>query len=416
MTQLVNWLMRVGLAEGAALVIGRILAVALTIVAAYLANLIAKRLLLRAIKKLVRRTKTVWDDMLVNRGVFNRLSHLAPALVVYALAAFVAQGYPTAIAVIQRAAMVYTIIVGLLVLDALLNSLVDIYRTFEMARRRPIRGFVQAAKIVLYAIVGIIVVSTIMGKSPNLLLGGLGAMTAVIMLIFKDSILGLVAGIQLSTNQMLHIGDWIEMPKYGADGDVIDLTLTTVKVQNWDKTITTIPTYALISDYFKNWRGMSESGGRRIKRSINIDMASVRFCTAEMLERFKKITYITEYVETKLDEIGAQNREAGIDESDLINGRHLTNLGTFRAYVVAYLRSHRQVHQGMTFLVRHLQPAETGLPIEIYVFSSDKVWANYEAIQADIFDHILAVIPEFELRVFQNPTGADFRALTARPS
>jgi len=416
MTQLVNWLMRLGLAEGAALVIARILAVMLTIVAAYLANLIAKRLLLRSIRKFVRRTKTVWDDMLVNRGVFNRLSHLAPALVVYALAAFVAQGRPTAIAVIQRAAMVYTIIVGLLVLDALLNSLVDIYRTFEMARRRPIRGFVQAAKIVLYAIVGIIVVSTIMGKSPNLLLGGLGAMTAVIMLIFKDSILGLVAGIQLSTNQMLHIGDWIEMPKYGADGDVIDLTLTTVKVQNWDKTITTIPTYALISDYFKNWRGMSESGGRRIKRSINIDMASVRFCTAPMLEKFKKIKHIEEYVAKKLDEIGAQNREAGIDESDLINGRHLTNLGTFRAYVVAYLRNHPQVHQGMTFLVRHLQPAETGLPIEIYVFSSDKVWANYEAIQADIFDHILAVIPEFELRVFQNPTGADFRSLTARPS
>jgi miniconductance mechanosensitive channel len=416
MTQLVDWLMRLGLAEGVALVIGRILAVALTIVAAYLANLIAKRLLLRSIKKVVRRTKTVWDDMLVNRGVFNRLSHLAPALVVYALAAFVAQGHPTAIAVIQRAAMVYTIIVGLLVLDALLNSLVDIYRTFEMARRRPIRGFVQAAKIVLYAIVGIIVVSTIMGKSPSLLLGGLGAMTAVIMLIFKDSILGLVAGIQLSTNQMLHIGDWIEMPKYGADGDVIDLTLTTVKVQNWDKTITTIPTYALISDYFKNWRGMSESGGRRIKRSINIDMASVKFCTAEMLEKFKKIKHIEEYVAKKLDEISEHNRQAGVDEADLINGRHLTNLGTFRAYVIAYLRSHRQVHQGMTFLVRHLQPAETGLPIEIYVFSSDKVWANYEAIQADIFDHILAVIPEFELRVFQNPTGADFRALGARPS
>lgn len=416
MTQLANWLMRLGLGEDVALVIGRILAVVLTIVAAYLANLIAKRLLLGSIKKLVQRTKTVWDDMLANRGVFNRLSHLAPALVIYALAPFVAQGHPPAISIIHRVAVVYMAIVGLMVLDALLNALVDIYRTFEMARRRPIRGFVQAAKIVLYAIVGIIVVSTIMGKSPNLLLGGLGAMTAVIMLIFKDSILGLVAGIQLSTNQMLHIGDWVEMPKYGADGDVIDLTLTTVKVQNWDKTITTIPTYALISDYFKNWRGMSESGGRRIKRSINIDMTSVRFCTAPMLEKFKQIKYIEAYVETKLDEIAEHNREAGVDESDLINGRHLTNLGTFRAYVVAYLRNHPQVHQGMTFLVRHLQPAETGLPIEIYVFSSDQVWAHYEAIQADIFDHILAVIPEFELRVFQNPTGDDFRTLAAPKS
>ena len=413
---IVDGLIRLGLAEGSASIVGRIvafgMAAVITVVAAYLANLIAKRLLLRAIRNLVKRTKTAWDDILVKRGVFNRLSHLAPALVIYALAGFVGQNLTTTIT-IRRAAVVYMAIVGLLVLDALLNALVDIYRTFEMARRRPIRGFVQAAKIILYAVVGIIIVSAIMGKSPSLLLGGLGAMTAVFMLIFKDSILGLVAGIQLSTNQMLHIGDWIEMPQYGADGDVIDLSLTTVKVQNWDKTITTIPTYALISDYFKNWRGMSESGGRRIKRSINIDMTSVKFCTAEMLTRFKRIKHISEYVDTKLEEIGEHNRSVGIDESDLINGRHLTNLGTFRAYVAAYLRNHPQVHQGMTFLVRHLQPTEIGLPIEIYVFSSDQAWANYEAIQADIFDHILAVVPEFELRVFQNPTGADFCALSS---
>ena len=413
MAQLADWLMQLGLGETLAFVLARILAIAITIVAAYLANLIAKRLMLRAIRKVVQRTKTAWDDMLVSRGVFNRLSHLAPALVIYALAGFVGQRTAT-VFTIQRAAIVYMAIVGLLALDALLNALVDIYRTFEMSRRRPIRGFVQAAKIILYAIVGIIIISAIMGKSPSLLLGGLGAMTAVLMLIFKDSILGLVAGIQLSTNQMLHIGDWIEMPKYGADGDVIDLSLTTVKVQNWDKTVTTIPTYALISDYFKNWRGMSESGGRRIKRSINIDMTSVRFCTTEMLEKFKKIKHISEYVDQKVAEIGEHNRSVGVDESDLINGRHLTNLGTFRAYVAAYLRNHPQVHQGMTFLVRHRQPTELGLPIEIYVFSSDQVWENYEAIQADIFDHILAIVPEFELRVFQNPTGADFRVLSAR--
>jgi miniconductance mechanosensitive channel len=231
------------------------------------------------------------------------------------------------------------------------------------------------------------------------------------MLIFKDSILGLVAGIQLSTNQMLHIGDWIEMPKYGADGDVIDISLTTLKVQNWDKTITTIPTYALISDYFKNWRGMSESGGRRIKRSINIDVTSIKFCTQEMLDKFKRFKCIREYVERKLEEIDTHNTSEGVDESDLVNGRHLTNIGTFRAYVAAYLRSHPRVHQGMTFLVRHLQPTAEGLPIQIYIFSNDQAWANYEAIQADIFDHILAVVPEFELRVFQNPTGADFQAL-----
>ena len=419
MLRLMNWLIGQGLSEDAAGVVARVIAFLLMVVAAYLANLIARRLLLRGIKNLVERTKTVWDDMLLKRHVFDRLSHLAPALVIYAMAPFVGQDpmggtVRTAMTMIlQRAAVVYMTVVGLLVLDALLNALVDIYRTFEEAHKRPIRGFVQAAKIILYAVVGIIVIATIMGRSPNLLLGGLGAMTAVIMLIFKDSILGLVAGIQLSTNEMLHIGDWIEMPKYGADGDVIDISLTTVKVQNWDKTITTIPTYALISDYFKNWRGMSESGGRRIKRSIHIDTTSVKFCTADMLERFKRIKYIKEYIERKLDEINEHNTAEGIDESDLINGRHLTNIGTFRAYVAAYLRHHPKVHQGMTFLVRHLQPTAEGLPIQIYVFSNDQAWANYEAIQADIFDHILAVVPEFDLRVFQNPTGADFKTLRA---
>jgi len=411
MEQLTDWLLRTGLNETAAEVAARVIAFLLMVGAAYVANFLAKKLLLRVIRKLVERTKTVWDDMLVKREVFNRLSHLAPALVIYAMAPFVGAGSPTAIATIQRIAMVYMAGVGLLVLDAFLSAVVDIYRTFETAQKKPIRGFVQAGKIILYVVGVIIIISIVMGKSPGLLLGGLGAMTAVLMLIFKDSILGLVAGIQLSTNQMLHIGDWIEMPKYGADGDVIDITLTTVKVQNWDKTITTIPTYALISDYFKNWRGMSESGGRRIKRSIHIDMTSVRFCTAEMLERFKRIKHIKEYIERKLQEINEHNTAEGIDENDLVNGRHLTNLGTFRAYIAAYLRHHPKVHQGMTFLVRHLEPTSEGLPIQIYVFSNDQAWANYEAIQADIFDHILAVIPEFDLRVFQNPTGADFKAL-----
>ncbi len=413
MDQLTDWLIGLGLGDGTALVVARVIAVILTAAAAYLANLLGKQLLLRIIKNLVERTKTVWDDMLLKRKVFNRLSHLAPALVIYAMAAFVGQGSPAVIATIQRVAMVYMAVVGLLVLDAFLTAFIDIYRTFELARRRPIRGFVQAAKVILFVVGGIIIVSVIMGKSPGLLLGGLGAMTAVLMLIFKDSILGLVAGVQLSANQMLHIGDWIEMPKYGADGDVIDISLTTVKVQNWDKTITAIPTYALISDYFKNWRGMSESGGRRIKRSVHIDMASIKFCNQAMLDRFKRFKCIREYIEQKLKEINEHNTAEGIDESDLVNGRHLTNVGTFRAYVAAYLRNHSKVHQGMTFLVRHLQPTAEGLPIEIYVFSNDQVWANYEAIQADIFDHILAVVPEFELRVFQNPTGADFRTLQA---
>jgi miniconductance mechanosensitive channel len=232
-----------------------------------------------------------------------------------------------------------------------------------------------------------------------------------LILIFKDTILGFIAGIQLITFNMVRQGDWIEMPSHMADGDVIDVSLATVKVQNWDKTITTIPTYALVSGSFRNWRGMSDSGGRRIKRSISIDITSIRFCDTEMLGRFKRIQYITEYVKRKLEDLSVYNSENQVDDSMLVNGRHLTNVGTFRAYLVAYLRNHPMISQEMTFLVRQLQPSERGLPIEIYVFSKRQEWARYEAIQADIFDHILAIVPLFDLRVFQAPTGADFRAL-----
>lgn len=231
------------------------------------------------------------------------------------------------------------------------------------------------------------------------------------MFIFKDAILGFVAGIQLSANRMVANGDWIEMPKYGANGDIIEIALTTVKVQNWDKTITTIPTYALITESFKNWRGMSESGGRRIKRSISIDMNTIQFCTEEMLQRFSKIQYIADYIEKTKLALQESNKLEQVDNSSLVNGIRMTNIGTFRAYVKAYLMSHPMINQEMTFLVRQLAPTEHGLPIEIYVFSKDQDWANYENIQADIFDHILAVVPEFDLRVFQDPSGMDFSKL-----
>jgi len=232
------------------------------------------------------------------------------------------------------------------------------------------------------------------------------------MLVFRDTILGLAAGIQLSANKMVQRGDWIEMPSQGADGDVIDVGLTTVKVQNWDKTITTIPTYALISESFKNWRGMDESGGRRIKRSVAIDMTSIRFCDAEMFERFRRIEILSNYLDAKLAEVSDHNTQTAADTSILINGRNLTNVGTFRAYLVAYLRQHSKIHQEMTFLVRQLAPTDKGLPIELYVFSNDQAWARYEDIQADIFDHVLAVLPLFDLRIFQAPTGADLRAVS----
>ncbi|MEW5925350.1 MAG: mechanosensitive ion channel family protein [Candidatus Zixiibacteriota bacterium] len=385
--------------------VGVVLAIGLL---ACISNFIAKRILLVGITHFVKRSKARWDDALLERKVFTLLSHFAPALVIY----FTAYLFGPAKDVIQRLATVYMALAGILVVNAFLNAVVDIYQNFAVSKQRPIKGYVQVAQIVLFVFLGILAISILMNKSPWLLLSGFGAMTAIILLIFKDSILGLVASIQLSGNDMVRLGDWIEMPKYGADGDVIDITLTTVKVQNWDKTISTIPAYSLISDSFKNWRGMTESGGRRIKRAIHIDMNSIKFCTPQMLDRYEKFQLITDYVKTRRQEITEQNRKNNIDTSELINGRNMTNVGTFRAYVAAYLRNHPKIHKEMTFLVRHLPPGPTGLPIEIYVFSNDQVWANYEAIQADIFDHILAVIPMFELRVFQNPTGHDFRTIT----
>jgi len=273
-------------------------------------------------------------------------------------------------------------------------------------------GFFQVLKIILYFTGTIFMISVIFDRAPVYLLSGLGAMTAVLLLVFKDPILGFVAGIQLISNRMLKEGDWIEMPKYGANGDVIDITLTTVKVRNFDRTITNIPTYALITDSFKNWRGMQESGGRRIKRAINIDIGSIRFCTPEMTARYSKIRYIAEYMQMKNQEIGQYNKGLGEDVNDPANSRRLTNIGTFRAYIKVYLENHALINTQMTFLVRQLAPTGHGLPLEIYVFCKDKEWARYEAVQSDVFDHLLAMAPEFDLRVFQFPTGHDLARMT----
>ncbi len=376
------------------------------VILAILANKITKGIILRAVHQVALRTKTDWDDILVRHKAFHRLSHLAPALVIYGMAPLALQT-PGLIELARRGAQVYMLLAGLAAVNALLNAVNDIYQKYEVAQRVPIVGYLQVVKIVLTVAVLIFALSIVIDKSPLYLLTGLGALTAVILLIFKDSILGLVAGIQLVANNMLRPGDWIEMTKYGADGDVIEITLNTVKVRNWDKTITTIPTYALIADSFKNWRGMSESGGRRIKRSVFIDISSIRFCSPEMIEEFSKVELLKGYVEQKRKELDAFNQEHDVDESVLVNGRRMTNVGTFRSYLVAYLRNHPKIHQEMTFLIRQLQPTEKGLPLEIYVFSNDQVWANYEAIQADIFDHIFASLPEFGLRPFQNPTSHD---------
>lgn len=406
-----GWLLNQDLSGSVSDFVARSLIGILIILLALVADFIAKRLILRGISSFTQRTATLWDDMLQQQRVFNRLAHIAPALVIYLMAPIPLAGYEWMISLVNGAVLVYMIIVGVLTLDSFLNASMAIYQTYEISKEIHIKGFIQVFKILIYFVGAIFIISILLNKTPIYFFSGLGALTAVLMFIFKDAILGFVAGIQLTANKMVAYGDWIEMPKYGADGDVIEVALTTVKIQNFDKTITTIPTYALISESFKNWRGMSESQGRRIKRSINIDVSTIQFCTEEMIERFAKIQYISAYIDKKKRELTEFNKQQNIDNSSLVNGRRMTNVGTFRAYIVAYLKNHPMINQEMTFLVRQLAPTQHGLPIEIYVFSRDKVWANYEDIQANIFDHILAVVSEFDLRVYQEPSGSDFSKL-----
>jgi len=401
-----------GMSDNLALFIENATVIVITIGLAFLADRLVKRIIVGSIARLARRSKNTWDDIFVKRKVFNRLAHLAPALIVYYALQFIFEA-ENLVSFLENFTQAYMVLVVVLVIDSVLNALHEIYRMLPVSRGRNIKGFVQVLKIIFYFIAIILVISIFSGEAPKTLLAGLGALAAVIILVFKDTILGFVASIQLAANKMVNIGDWISMPKFGADGDVIDINLTSVKVQNWDKTIASIPTYALVSDSFNNWKGMEESGGRRIKRSINIDMKSVAFLNPEQIEKFRKFHLLADYINRKEKEIAEFNKSLDLDDSVVANGRRMTNLGTFRVYLENYLQNHPKIHKDMTFLVRHLQPTEKGLPVEIYVFSNDQAWANYEAIQADIFDHILAIIPEFGLRVFQNPTGDDFQKLTS---
>ncbi len=400
-----------GVAEPFAPIVFSVGVASAIILLSVIADLIAKKYLLGALALIIEKSRFKWDDVLLKKKVFNRLAHIAPASVIYLLSPLAFSGLPLINTLLQDMAVIYMIVIGVMIADSFLNAMHDIYKTTELAKNFPIKGIVQALKLVLYLLGGLFVLSAITSKTPIFFLSGLGALTAVLMLIFKDAILGFVAGIQLSANQMVREGDWIEMPQFGADGNVIDVSLTTVKVQNWDKTITSIPAYDLISKSFKNWRGMSESGGRRIKRSINIDLGTVKFCDEEMLERFRRIQYISDYIESKKQELSEWNREKHVDEASLINVRRLTNVGTFRAYIVAYLKNHPDIHKDMTFLVRQLAPTSLGLPIEIYVFSRIQAWAKYEDLQADIFDHMLAAAGEFDLKVYQEPSGSDLKPL-----
>lgn len=376
----------------------------------WLANLIVKNIIIRSFYRFLAHKA---DPRLSEFGLAKRLSNIVPALIISAGVQFIPNTPEWVIEVVRNVSNSFIILTVVLALGSLLNLINYLYqsRNPEKARTHPIKGYIQVLKILLYAIATILIVATLIDRSPLILLSGLGAMAAVLMLIFQDTILSLVASVQISSNDMIRVGDWVEMPGQNADGDVIDIALHTVRIQNFDKTITTIPTKRFITDAFKNWRGMQESGGRRIKRSINIDQQSIRFLTADEVKELAQFDLLKEYLEEKSSMIHDFNQKVQSAGKDEVNKRRLTNIGTFRAYIDQYLRHNPGIHQNMTLMVRQLSPTSEGLPLELYCFTNTTAWVAYENTMGDIFDHLLAILPEFGLRVFQNPSGSDFRAL-----
>ncbi|MFC0141300.1 mechanosensitive ion channel family protein [Erwinia mallotivora] len=367
------------------------------------------RAMLPFLRRLAAKSSRHWPHVIFDSKLFSRFALLMQGVLLQIQSEMFLQGHEPVFSIVMVASQVWMMIFSLLMFFSLLDLVLGLSENSMFATQLPLRGIFQSLKLIAALLVALMIISVLIGKSPLVLLTGLGAMTAVLMLVFKDPILGLVAGIQLSANSMLKLGDWLEMPKYSADGSVVDIGLTTVKVRNWDNTITTIPTWALISDSFKNWQAMSESGGRRIKRSINIDTTSIRFLNEEDIAAMQRAQLLTPYLDGKKEEVSAWNAGLNCDLSTPLNGRRMTNIGTFRAWLEAWLKAHPRTHKGMTLMVRQLAPGSEGLPIEIYVFTNTTVWLEYERIQSDIFDHIFAVLSEFDLRVHQTPTGNDMR-------
>jgi miniconductance mechanosensitive channel len=375
---------------------------------------ITKKLVVNSIHRLFLKTKVTWDDVLVERKVFDKLAFLAPAILIIFAVPYIFGDFPKIIKYSIILSDVFIVGVIVWTVNSILSVFDEILSNSKLFKDKPITSYIQVAKILIYFMGGIMILSLVLGKSPFYFLGAMGAMTAILLLIFKDTILGFVASIQMSVYDMIRVGDWISMPKYEADGDVISINLNTVKVQNWDKTITTIPTYAFITDSFKNWRGMTDSGGRRIKRAIHIKMSSFKFCDEVMIEKFKHYRIIKDYIHSKEEEISLHNQKLSNKDFIPVNIRRLTNIGVFRIYAENYLRENQNINHEMTAMVRQLEPTSKGLPLEIYCFSKDKQWVNYEKITADIFDHLLTVIAEFELEVFEEPSGKDFSNLLSK--
>ncbi|WP_418992641.1 mechanosensitive ion channel family protein [Alistipes sp.] len=390
----------------------RWVALALAVVLVVLFDFVSRLILVRGVRRLVQRTRARWDDELFSTDVLNRLCHILSAVLLAFILPVVFEEASTAREVVMRLMEVYVVITVLRFVNALLSAAFRIASDRPAWQNKPIKGLRQTAQGIALIISVILIVSILIDKSPTILLTGLGASAALIILIFRDSILGFVSGIQLSANDMLQVGDWISVPKYGADGNVIEVSLTTVKIRNFDNTVVMLPPYILVSESFQNWRAMQLSGGRRVMRSVAIDMTSVQFCTSDMLDRYRTIDLIKDYIDQTEKRVETYNTAHGIAAAERrINGLHQTNLGVFRAYLVRYLQNEVPVNKQMTLMVRQLQPTETGLPMQLYFFTNTVDWIAYEGIQSDVFDHVLAIIPEFDLRVFQNPTGSDLEAL-----
>jgi len=378
---------------------------------AWVADFIGRQIIHYWVARAVKRSKNEWDDIFFERKVFNGLAHLIPALLIFYAASHIFGDFPTAIALVRKAALAYFTVSIFVVTHRVLKALEEVALRYRYFEGKPVGSFIQLGALLNLLIASVLVLTILIGQNPLPLLGGFAALAAVFSLIFKDTLLGLVASIQMAINDMVRIGDWISMDKYGADGDVEEIKLTTVKVRNFDKTITTVPTYAFVSDSFKNWRGMQSQGRRRIKRSLLIDQSTVQLLSREDTLKMQKYSLVQEYLRERQAEIDAHNREKDVDRSEVINGRNMTNLGVFRQYALEYIRHHPRVDIHEVTMVRQLQPTAEGLPLEIYCFVDDTRWVEYETIMADLFDHLIASVPHFGLQLFQNPSGSDFRKM-----
>ncbi|MBT0728958.1 mechanosensitive ion channel family protein [Rosenbergiella nectarea] len=405
-----HWLQTLGITQYTDIIATLIMLTAMVFISLII-HLLLHKLLLPILKKQSEKSQHIWPKSLFKHRLFNRATWLLQGVLFQTLLHILFDPQSMLFVGLTTLCQLWVMLFSLLIAFSLLDVIQAMTAKSEFAKQIPLRGIFQSIKLMMAILLVILMISLLLGKSPGTLLTGLGAMTAVLMLVFRDPILGLVAGIQLSANDMLKIGDWLDMPKYGADGAVIDINLTTVKVHNWDKTIVTIPAYALISDSFRNWRGMSESGGRRIKRSVNIDTTSIHFLSTEEIDQLGQAHLLSPYLVNKQQEINQWNAQRDNYNASLLNHRALTNIGTFRIWLESWLKTHPQIRQDMTLMVRQLAPSENGQPIEIYAFTNTVVWAEYEAIQSDIFDYLYAALPAFGLRVHQTPTGTDIRAL-----